>query len=499
MKPYYIVSNKSFVGREAEFKRLDEIRDRGKASLIVVYGRRRIGKTELIEQYFKNRRVLKFEGIELSSDDPRSGVEREKYQITQSLARLSKYLEDPILAKVDINSWTEFFELLDKTASKMQIVLYFEEIQWLADYQADFFSELKPFWDDHWRHNPKLTIVLCGSSTSFVMKQLLSDRALYGRVLDQFHLKPFNLLESKKFLGRVGNKEAMLAVLTVGGIPQYLSYLKGGGSVLANLCGHSFLPSSTLLYEKDRIFVSSMSHHKHYEDILDFLSRRKHATASQITHALRGKAKSGGSLTKLFDDLLNCNFIEKHTPIHKTDNSKLVRYTISDEFLSWYYTFIQPIRKEIEGGKFSKNPADAINKRALEINLGFNFERWCFKNEHLFARILGFSGVEYESGNYFNHKTEASEPGFQIDLMYVIKGSKVVICEIKYYDGLVGNSVCDQVKKKIELFRQSMPRYKNYTFEAVLITTEGVRDKKTIELTFDRVITLDDIFDERYW
>jgi hypothetical protein len=127
-------------------------------------------------------------------------------------------------------------------ASKKEIVLYFEEVQWLANYQTDFFSELKPFWDDVWRHNHKLIVVICGSSTSFIIKNLIADRALYGRVQEEFFLKPFELGEIAEFLPKLGKKEIMTAQLCVGGIPEYLGRVKGHGtyqSMPTKLLAHS--------------------------------------------------------------------------------------------------------------------------------------------------------------------------------------------------------------------------------------------------------------------
>ena len=159
--------------------------------------------------------------------------------------------------------------------------------------------------------------------------------------------------------------------------------------------------------------------------------------------------------------------------------------------MQWYYKFLNPVAKNIDRGKYTAHPLGGVNKRSLEVSLGFGFERWCRRNAHLFAKILGFSGVDYEAGSFFDRKSDEQEPGFQIDLMYIVRGSKIFICEIKYFDGKMGPEVGAQVKKKIQLFGQRMPKYKNYTFESVLITPEGLEDAKspsTLHMTFDHVI-----------
>lgn len=289
----------------------------------------------------------------------------------------------------------------------------------------------------------------------------------------------------------------MLAQLTVGGICEYLQRLKGKGTFFSRLCAQSFRPSSFFLNESQKIFVSHLSHQRHYQSVLDFLSQKKFATAQEITKAIHRSSKSGGTLTQILTELEECDFIERMTPLTKNENSKLVRYAIADEYLQWYYKFIKPQYKEIVLGRFISDPFRALNRRSFETVMGFAFERWCRQNAALFARIMGFSGVDYQSGGFFSQKTREN-PGFQIDLMYLIKGSKVVLCEIKYAEGKVGASAYNQVREKLEIFQKAMPQYKNYTFETVLITPEGLKTEGA-SLSFDKVITFDDIFDEHYW
>ncbi|MBI3534893.1 MAG: AAA family ATPase [Deltaproteobacteria bacterium] len=482
------------------YYQLEEITSKDSAKFIIVYGRRRVGKTELIEQFFKYQCVLKFEGIEIPKIDRRTYKQKQHYQINQCLNRLAYYLEDHSLTKVEVNTWTDFFHVLHQKAKiTKKTVFYFEEVQWLSNYETDFFAELKPFWDDFWRHEKNLTLILCGSAPSFIVKQLLSDRALYGRVQEQFNLQPISLIEIKEYLKK-GNKECMLAQLAVGGLIEYLKYLKGkNGNLLSQLCYNSFLPSSFFSVEQKKIFISSLSEHKYYNSIVEFLSKVKSATLQQISSAVKFSTQSGGSFTALLEDLEKCGFIEKYAPFHKDEQSKLSRYCIIDEYLQWYYKFIRPIQKEIDSGKFINNPIAAINKRSFETILGFSFERWCRKNAHIFAKILGFSGVDYKAGSYFNRNTEEHEKGFQIDLLYIIKGSKIIICEIKYYDGPIDLSVCDTIKKKVQLFQDAMPQYQNYTYETVLIATEGIKDHPKVQTTFDHIITFNEIFNDYYW
>ena len=491
MRSHQIRKNPAFVGRRHEIERLDDLMRRDEATFLVVYGRRRVGKTELIEQYFRDRTVLKFEGIEPDGEDhSRTRAE----QIGNCLKRLAHYLENPLLARVTCDTWTDFFELVNETAVKEDVVLYFEEVQWLCGYRSDFFAELKPFWDDSWRHNKKLDLVLCGSSVSFIINQFLSNRALYSRAQEEIHLKPFSFVEIAGFLSGMGPSDLMTAQLTVGGICEYLKQIKGRGTLITSLCRRSFLPNAFFAIEFDKIFVSSLASNRNYRTIIEYLSKRKFGSVNDLEKACN--VKGGGHLTDVLIDLEKCGFIQRYAPLHKGAESKLVRYSIDDEYLHFYYRFIHPIRKRIENGDYRQHPEKALNRMNLNQTLGYSFERWCRKNHALLARIMGFSGVEYESGAFFDRKSCKLAKGFQIDMMFIIKGSKIVICEIRYGAGNIRPGVQAELVAKRDLFLQSMPKYRNHTFETALITTvKGNQDTSV----FDHVITLDQICDSRYW
>ncbi|MFC1586040.1 ATP-binding protein [Fibrobacterota bacterium] len=491
------MKNKSFTGRRFEMERLEKIGKSGHADIIIVYGRRRVGKTELIEQFFQKGIIFKFEGIQT---DIKSRAQARQYQIDNCLNRLAEYLGNPLLSKVKCESWSEFFKLLDPVIHKQKTVLYFEEIQWLSNYNSEFLAELKPFWDDSWRHEKGLKLVICGSSPSFITGQMMGDRALYSRAQHEFHLKPFNLMEIKDFFRKLGNREVMLAQLTVGGIPEYLKMMKGGSSLLQALCEHSFFSNAYFYHEARRIFVSSLSENKHYRAIVEYLSKIPHAARKDIQSFL--KLKSGGTLTTMLDDLENLGFIEKYVPVHLEENSLVARYAVSDEYLNFYYKFIRPAGKKIEGGKFNANPMAGLPASRFQKSLGFCFERWCMKNSGLFAGILGFDKIEYRAGAYFNRQAMKKEPGFQIDLMYVRADHKILICEIKhYYQPADAGKIYRETARKRDLFFLTSNKYRNYTCELVLITTEGLksRDKENQREYFDHVITYDEIFNRMYW
>jgi hypothetical protein len=448
-------------------------------TILVVYGRRRIGKTELIEQTYFNRRIFKLEGIE---NKPKL------QQIEQVLYQLSKYLEDPHIAKLSYKNWVEVFDFIADRIDLNDSILYFEEVQWLANYEDDLISELKYVWDNRFRHNKNFVLVLCGSSPSFMINHVLHSKALYNRSITELHLDELSIQECQQLLKKSSQREVMTAYLTIGGIPEYLLRLPSSLSVLLGIAEQSFVQNSYFLNEYKRIFISSMAKNPYYIKTIEYLSRKRFATRDEISNHL--KITTGGSLTDLLNDLELCGFIEKYIPYNSDPNSLLSRYCIRDSYLMFYYKFIKPISKKISQGVYNNDPIKALKMPTFEKWMGFAFERFVRRNAHWIAKILGFQGIEYRSGVFFNRSTNQQESGYQFDLVFERSDHVYTLCEIRYYSDLVGTSIISEMESKIALF----PKKKSFSIQRVLITTEGA-SKALIERNyFDAIITLSDLF-----
>ena len=484
MKPLRIKIKKNFIGRTAELERLHKIGTAHEASIIIMYGRRRIGKTELIEQAFRDRNLLKFEGIEGLSH---------KAQLAHALQQLVKYTESKLLGKTILTSWREFFEVLSDYTKKGTWTIYLEELQWLARYDETLIAELKYVWDNYFRRNPKLLIVLCGSAPSFMIDHVLHSKALYNRSQHEFHLKEFTICETKEFLKKRSTREVFDAYLTVGGIPEYLKWLNKDSSVFISLCKNSFMPGAFFAREYERIFTSSLSNNKYYRAIIDILSAKKFATRNELVEWLG--ASSGGSLTNVLLDLEKSGFITHYYPFNLEEGTMLTRYAIDDNYLHFYSKFIKPLLKIIETGSYDSNPKAALKVDSYIKWLGFAFERFCRKYHHVIAKILYFSGVHYRSGVFFSRATDKENPGYQIDLIFDRADNVYTICEMKYFQGKVGTSVIAEFEKKLSLF----PNKGNKTIHKVLICSEGAEDALIKRAYFDDIITCAQLLDVRYW
>lgn len=484
MKPYIVKEKKNFIGREFEFERLKKIFLSKEACIIVMYGRRRVGKTELLEQAFKDRNILKFEGIE--------GLNTTG-QFANVMGQLARYAEEPLLAKTVIESWSEFFQLLAKYTEKGIWTIYLEELQWLANYEETLIAELKYVWDNFFRHNPQLILILCGSAPSFMIDHVLHSKALYNRSEHEFHLKEFTPVETKTFMKNRSNKEVMDAYLTVGGLPEYLKWMTTESSVFLSLCKNSFSTGGFFSHEYERIFTSSLSKNKHYKKIIDILSQRKFMTRQELAKML--DMSSGGTLTHLLSDLEKSGFINCYHPFNLGDKTLLKRYSLSDNYLQFCFKFIKPLLANIENGAYNRNPQSAIKTDSYIKWLGFSFERFCRKYHYVIARILEFSGVNYRSGTFFNRGTDRENPGYQIDLLFERADNVYTICEIRYLQDKVGQNVIAEMEKKLALF----PNIEKKTIHKVLICNAGAEEALINSGYFDAIITCDHLFDPRYW
>ncbi len=484
MKQFQVPENKGFVGREHEVKELEEFCAKSGSKILIVYGRRRVGKTELLEQTFRGRGLLKFEGREKQPQEK---------QMAFVMQQLAEYAQEPLLARLEVKDWVEVFKEIAERTKKGRWTIYFEELQWLAGYETEFVTALKYVWDNMFRHNPDLILILCGSSPAFMISSVIKSKALYNRSQYELPLKELNLIETHEMLKEYSQIEVFDAFMTLGGIPEYLKHLNPKKSFYLNLCKESFIPGAFFASEYERIFTSSLGSNKHYREIIEFLSHKRYATRSEILKYL--KLESGGALSQELLDLEVCGFIDAYVPFHLTTGSHLTRYCITDAYMQFYFRFIKPQLKGIENGDFKSNPQEALNMTTYQQWLGYAFERFCRKSHRQIAALLGFKGVKYRSGAYFSRKTAKEEPGFQIDQLFDRDDRVMTICEVKYSQTPISTKVIDEFEKKLEL----LPNLEKKTIQKVLITNRGVDAALHRRAYFDVILTLEDFFTPYIW
>lgn len=486
------------LGRERETTILREIRDKKnnpKAQMLIVYGRRRVGKTTLIEEVFNDRKLIKIEGIENEPESAQIQSAIKQFHRSSLAKNIPANTLDLNILSKGINDWDSFLSYISGYLKKGKHTLYFEEYQWLSNYDTKLTSYFKYYWDNYLQHNKDLVVIFCGSSPSFMIHAVLRSKALYNRSQQELKIKPFELNDAVKFFKKtISLKEIMDGYLLVGGIPPYLKEINKSSSVLLSLANASFTTSGFFVDEVERLYVSAMAKSPHYRQIIEFLSKRKFATRAEILKHLN--VSSGGGISKVFIDLEECDFIEKVSPLYLNNGknlTKLEKYCIKDSFLNFYYTFINQKVKKIKRGDYEKNPLQGLDTKSLEINLGFAFERFCRFNAKLIAEKLGFGSVEYEDGPIYQKSSSGN--GYQLDLVYKRKDRVLTVCEIKYNSLPLGMDVCEEFDKKINLFLKDLKSNPSsrISIHKVLITANGVKDTVKNSFLFDNILRLEDL------
>lgn len=477
-----MTAKSSFVGREYELGLLKEQEKMSRPSLIIVYGRRRVGKTRLITQFYKDEELWRFDGVE---------NEGKQVQIKNILERLSKYTGDSLYRSAKCDDWLELLKIMDRAISssrgKYKKCIFLDEFQYTATRHTELVSALKWAWDNMWKDKLGFTLVLCGSVASFMIQKVVMSSALYGRTTLEICLKPLSIPEVCDFFGKKKSiREICDLYMFCGGIPEYLLQMDYKKSVHQNIAGQGFCKDGYFVNEFDRLFKDIFREEKIYKLIVQSLSEYGSLKLSEIAQML--DISEGGGLTDCLENLKSAGFVEDIVPWNKEEGSKLKRYRLSDEYLFFYFKFIHPNLKKIRQNIDPNFGVSILKGRSFKSWAGFSFERLCLKHVHHIMEFLKIDQLVKDYGAYFDRASNTKE-GVQIDLMLVRHDPVVTICEMKYSESLIGKSIIEEVERKVELLGE-----KKKTVDKVLITTLGAT-KDLIETNyFSNIITLEELF-----
>lgn len=458
------------------------IGDSGQSSLVIVYGRRRVGKTSLIERAFGRRGLLKIEGLE------QGGV---SVQLRSAVQQIAAQVPDRAVTAWNPRNWGDLFRLVGTIVQEGRWTLYFEEYQWLSSYRSQLTAELKLAWDNFLSHNPKLVVVLCGSSPSFMVNKVLRSQSLYNRSQHEFHVRPLPFVDAKKLLPKGASlREAFDAYLLVGGIPEYLLRLSSHSSCYLSFGHEAFSPDGFFVHEYDRMIVSSLANNPGFGRILKHLAKRSFCDRADLARALN--MSPGGELSRLLEELELCGLIRSYIPVDKSERSLLLRYSLADPFLRTYFTHMLPRMPKIQQRVFSKAPAKALSYEELTAHLGYAFEQRCVTRSSAISEKLGFSSVNYRSGSYFSRVAAREIKGYQLDLLFERADKVTTICEIKYTNEPVDSRSIAPFERTVSLFGEM----KNTRIHRVLISASGATPALERRGYFDSMLTLRDLWRE---
>lgn len=470
-----------FVGRTEELQQLTDKYNTGKSELIVIYGRRRIGKSSLVEKFTEDKdSYFKFEGIE---------GENTKKQIDSFVKIMGKYVDDSFFNKIDFDSWHTVFDyltekLVDKKRRKKKVILFFDEVQWMAVRRNRLIGTIKYFWDNHWK-KMNVMLILCGSIASFMVKRIIHSNALYGRITLEILLKGLPPDDASKFFrGKRSSEEILKYLLVLGGVPRYLEEIDLNRSFNQNINTLCFSKSGLMADEMNKIFYSQFRESETYLKIVSALKGRL-LTFKGISE--KAGTPSGGTLKNALELLVNAELVTFYISVDRGWNTKLKKYRLGDEFLAFYFKYIEPNNRLIKAGGQTRL-FEKISTDSLEVWLGFAFERFCLKHSGYLAGLMGFRDEMLLASPYFKR----GEPGFQVDLVYKRTDRVMVFCEIKYSNERISTKIIPEMERKCSAME--IPR--GYTLERALISLYGPDEALRDSSYFNHSVTVKDIIAE---
>ena len=460
---------KAFVGRKVEKEQLAALIDRPRPCIAVIYGRRRVGKSELIRQATHGKNVLSFEGLE--GQPKQKQIKNLLFQLSEQSGTVYKHVTD----------WPEALILLRDLTKHGQWVIVLDEFQWIANYQNELVSVIKMIWERYLSKNPELTLILCGSIASFMKSKVLKSSALYGRTDYELDLRALKLHEIAAFFPEKGTDEILETAMLVGGIPKYLELVAEYPSVYDAIENLAFSPAGFFQTEYDRLFASHFGKKPIYQRIIRLLANNPYGlTVGRIAAELG--ITVGGSLSRQLDDLESAGFLHALIPFDKPDTSKLLKYVLIDAYVRFYTAMVisKQRTQTMAGTRFRA----LMSSPAYRSWLGRSFEYLCMQHHREISRILGFDGIPYRVGPFFQRKN-LHDPGVQIDLLYERSDKVLVLCEMKYLLGTVPGDVRSQTERKVSILQQKYPRR---TILKVLLTRSDATEAVAKSGYFFRII-----------
>ncbi len=465
-----------FIGRDEELHALRTAIQAREPRLAVIYGRRRIGKTSLIRQAVGREPVIFIEGLENQSTQA---------QIQSFLAQASRQLRRQL---PPATSWHEALMALDTALGKRPMVIVLDEFQWLANYRQELVSTLKMVWEQYLSRAPGRSLILCGSIASFMTTKVIRSSAFYGRTDLVIHLQGFQLHETARLLRGRGFQEVLDAQCYTGGVPKYLELLAAAPSVVLGMEREAFRADGYFVEEYDRIFVSHFGRNAEYPRLVRALADSPYGL-NRRELAAEAEIAEGGMLSLRLHDLEAAGFISSHSPFDKGSESRLIRYYLSDPWMSFYHAFLRSRLKQIRAGGKKDMFISLRQGGAFRSWMGRAFELVCLRHQALLARLLKFDAIDYEAGPWFRSPRKGLT-GVQIDLAYDRADGVITLCEMKRQTAPLGKAVIAEVERKAEALRAAYPRR---TVQPVLVVDGPVSKEIPASGYFHRIIQASDM------
>ena len=475
-------------GRTREIAELNALYQSTQAQLVAIYGRRRVGKTFLVDQVFKGKITFRHAGLSpIDLGGNKNAVKKQLKHFYNSLllcgVKKSKCPSD----------WLEAFFMLEQYLESIdngsKQLIFLDELPWMDTPRSGFLSAFEAFWNTWACHRDNIMVIVCGSANSWILDNLINNHGgLYNRTTYEIKLSPFTLKETEEYLISKGIQfsryDIAQANMILGGIPYYLGYLNKDLSLAQNIDLLFFHPQAKLKDEYERLFSSIFSNADEIKKLVKFLAGSSIGyTRKEVVQHLN--LKNGGDVTKTIRALDASDFIIKYNPFGAKKREEYLK--LQDPFCLFYLRFVEG--KDSLSSNFWTNN---ITSQQIISWRGLAFENLCFRHIKQIKNTLGIAGVETSESVWFQKGTEDNS-GLQIDMLIYRKDNVVNMCEIKFYndDYEVDNQYMRLLMRRRNSLEGILP--KRVSIQSTLITTFGLKYNKYSN-SFNNTIVLDDLF-----
>ncbi len=421
-----------FIGRRRELEALENAYQSSRSCLIPIYGRRRVGKSELILHFMKDKPGVYFLGKKAPAG----------LQIREFLEEAALALQEPLLANQAANRWKDALTAVSRSQnSDRKLILVFDEVQWTASSSPELLSELQEMWDRQWQDSGRIFLILCGSLVGFMEKEVLGRRSpLFGRRTAQILLQPFGFREAAEFHPGYSLPDKAKAYFICGGIPLYLKFFSDKESIPINIFSQLLQEHAPLFREPDFLLREELREvEKYYAVLLAVATGNSSAQSISKVSGIESR-----SLHYYLQQLVALRYVQRRYPLTgKRPAARSVRFSLEDPLLKFWFRFIYPNTSYLP----YMGPELALQHRilpGLESYFGLCFERLCREALPYLYRREGVT-PPFEIGEYWSRDA-------QIDVVGLREDGWTDLGECKW----------GQVRSAVKLERQLEARVRSY-------------------------------------
>ena len=432
-----------FVGRKRELGQVKALDNTPLPKLVVIKGRRRVGKSQLVEEFSKGKIFINFTGLPPLDA---VGAQDQRNSFAQQISQCFN------IPPFSFDDWSDGFAHVTKHLTQKPTVLLLDEISWMGSKDPTFVPKLKVWWDVTLKNYPHLILVFCGSVSTWIEENIIKSTAFFGRITLQIDLEDLSLKESFELLRKIGVKASTYDVFKIlsitGGVPWYLMQINPQETIDNNIKRLCFEKNGLMVNEFDRIFNDLFGKASDiYRKIVESLSSGM-KTRKDIIDDIN--YPHGGYMTHHLEALEISGFITKHynwsLKTGKMGRNSL--YRLSDNYLRFYLKYIRPNLQKITQNSFE----DISRLPGWESMMGYQVENLLLKNRSLILEALGIKAEDIVADNPYHQRAKEGQRGCQIDYLIQTHSNNLYVCEFKFKRKEITTEIIDQMKEKISRF-----------------------------------------------